>query len=159
MSNWACILSHNNVLEMESNALYSHWEPWRLSSVSLYFHYTLCSIVVYIHVCLYSKHIPWRGRLNFFLFDLLLAANVSIMQVAIMMEWIPSPSRSGLYYEDFVAEEELDLLLDHHKRSTGTTYETRTSSRLRKNKLAGRAYTRGIPIVTLNEWCGCFNSW
>ena len=42
----------------------------------------------------------------------LIAANVSTTQVAIMMEWTQSPSRSGLYYEDFVAEEELDLLLD-----------------------------------------------
>ena len=60
----------------------------------------------------------------------LIAANVRTMQVAIMMEWTQSPSRSGLYYEDFVAQEELDLLLDLHRRSTGTTYETRTSSRL-----------------------------
>jgi len=52
------------------------------------------------------------------------------MQVAIAMDWTQSHGRSGLYYEDFVTEEELDLLLDVHKRSKGTTYETRTSSRL-----------------------------
>jgi len=37
-----------------------------LLSLACYFCYTLCSIVVYtyIHVCLYSKHIQWRGTMK-----------------------------------------------------------------------------------------------
>ena len=46
------------------------------------------------------------------------------------MEWSQGLCRSGLYYEGFVARDQLDTLLELHKRITGTTYGTRTSSRL-----------------------------
>ena len=47
-----------------------------------------------------------------------------------LMEWSQGLCRSGLYYEGFVAQDQLDTLLELHKRTTGTTYGTRTSSRL-----------------------------
>lgn len=47
------------------------------------------------------------------------------------MEWSQGLYRSGLYYEGFVAKDELDTLLELHKRTTGTTYGTRTSSKLK----------------------------
>ena len=46
------------------------------------------------------------------------------------MEWSQGLCRSGLYYDGFVAQDQLDTLLELHKRTTGTTYGTRTSTRL-----------------------------
>ena len=50
----------------------------------------------------------------------------------IAMEWNVRLRRSGMYYEGFVGQDELDALLELHKRITRTTYGITTSSRLGK---------------------------
>ena len=62
------------------------------------------------------------------------------------MEWSKGLSRSGLYYEGFVDEGDLDRVLELHKRSTGTTYGTRTSSRLK-----GKASNNGGCLTESNK--------
>lgn len=43
--------------------------------------------------------------------------------------WTDSLSQVGLYYEGIVDSNDLGELLETHKKKTGTTYGTRTSSR------------------------------